>query len=143
MKPAVALAMLQRDERWLLQLRDDLETIIHPGHWGLFGGHVEPGETAEEAVQRELEEEISWCPPAPLRPWFSDASGTRVVHVFRGALTVPTTELQLREGQDLRLVTLEELRSGSIWSDHCGEARPTAPGLRIVIDRLLTESHGS
>ena len=72
-----------------------------------------------------------------------DHAPIRVVHVFRGALTVPTTELQLREGQDLRLVTLEELRSGSIWSDHCGEARPTAPGLRIVIDRLMTESHGS
>ena len=79
----------------------------------------------------------------PLKPWFSDANGTRVVHVFRGAPTVPTTDLHLKEGQDLRLVSLEELRSGSIWSDHCGEARPIAPGLQIVIARLLTESRGS
>ena len=55
MSSAVALAMLKRDDRWLLQLRDDISTIIAPGHWGLFGGHLEPGETPAEAVQRELE----------------------------------------------------------------------------------------
>ena len=52
---AVALAMLQRDGQWLLQLRDDIATIIYPGHWGLFGGHLDPGETATEAVMRETE----------------------------------------------------------------------------------------
>ncbi len=59
---SVALAMLQRDGRWLLQLRDDIDSIIYPGHWGLFGGHVEPGESPADAVQRELMEEISWAP---------------------------------------------------------------------------------
>ena len=43
MKPAVALAMLEREGRWLLQLRDDIDSIIYPGHWGLFGGHLDPG----------------------------------------------------------------------------------------------------
>ena len=42
MKPAVALAMLQREGQWLLQLRDDIDSIIYPGHWGLFGGHLDP-----------------------------------------------------------------------------------------------------
>ena len=28
MKPAVALAMLEREGRWLLQLRDDIDSII-------------------------------------------------------------------------------------------------------------------
>ena len=41
MKREVALAVLERDEAWLLQLRDDLETILYPGHWGLFGGHLD------------------------------------------------------------------------------------------------------
>jgi len=136
---SVALAMLQRDGRWLLQLRDDDDSIIYPGHWGLFGGHVEPGETPAEAVQRELEEEISWSPSVPLQPWFSDASGTRTAHVFRGELTVPIDQLKLREGQDLRLASLEELRSERIWSDQCLERRPIAPGLTIVMRRLLDE----
>ena len=58
---SVALAMFQRDGRWLLQLCDDTDSIIYPSHWGLFGGHVEPGESPADAVQRELEEEISWA----------------------------------------------------------------------------------
>jgi 8-oxo-dGTP diphosphatase len=78
MKPAVALAMLEREGRWLLQLRDDIDSIIYPGHWGLFGGHLDPGETASEAVHRELQEEIAWSPSVPLEPWFSDDSSPRV-----------------------------------------------------------------
>ena len=50
----VALAMLERDGCWLMQLRDDIPGIVAPGCWGLFGGHLDPGETAEQALQREL-----------------------------------------------------------------------------------------
>jgi RimJ/RimL family protein N-acetyltransferase len=31
-----------------------------PGTWDVVGGHVEPGETAEEALAREIEEETGW-----------------------------------------------------------------------------------
>jgi hypothetical protein len=34
----VVLAMLQRDGRWLMQLRDEIPSIVAPGCWGLFGG---------------------------------------------------------------------------------------------------------
>ena len=53
---AVALAMLRQRDRWLLQLRDDIDGIAAPGCWGLFGGHLEPGESPETALRRELEE---------------------------------------------------------------------------------------
>ena len=141
MKPAVALAMLQREGQWLLQLRDDIDSIIYPGHWGLFGGHVDPGETATEAVHRELQEEINWSPPVPLKPWFSDDSGNREAHVFRGTLNVPLNQLQLKEGQEMKLVSLSELVRESIWSDRQQELRPVAPRLSIVIDQLLQEGH--
>ena len=139
---AVALAMLQRDGQWLLQLRDDVDTIIYPGHWGLFGGHLDPGETATEAVMRELQEEISWTPGTPLELWFTHNNGTRIAHVFRGDLTDPIERLHLQEGQDLKLTSMEELSSGHVWSDRCGETRPIAPGLQVVIDRLLAEADG-
>ena len=141
MKPAVALAMLQRQDRWLLQLRDDIDTIIYPGHWGLFGGHLEPGETATEAVHRELQEEINWSPSVPLEPWFIDDSGNLVAHVFRGVLSVPLNELQLKEGQEMKLVSLSDLVREAIWSERQQELRPVAPRLAVVIERLLQESH--
>jgi len=34
----VALAMLQRDCRWLMQLRDEIPTIVAPGCWRLGRG---------------------------------------------------------------------------------------------------------
>lgn len=137
MKREVALAVLERDEAWLLQLRDDLESILYPGHWGLFGGHLDPGETPSEAVHRELIEELNWSPAVPLEPWFTNHSGLRIAHVFRGALTVPVGQLTLLEGQDLKLTTKSELRRGNIWSERRHELRPIAPGLDSVIDRLL------
>ena len=139
MKNAVALAMLQRQGRWLLQLRDDVDTIIYPGQWGLFGGHLDRGETPEQAVMRELDEEISWKPQNPPHHWFSDDSGTRMVHVFRGTLDVPTDALTLLEGQDLKLTSLEEIQSCRVWSERRQEHRPVAPGLEIVIQRLIEE----
>ena len=137
---AVALAMLQCDGLWLLQLRDDIDTIIYPGHWGLFGGHLDPGETAEQAVMRELQEEINWAPQTTPPLWFSNNNGSRVAHVFRGRLDVPVDQLQLLEGQDLKLASLEELISGEVWSEKRQEYRPIAPGPEVVIQRLQSES---
>ena len=54
----VALAVLKGEGGWLLQLRDDIEGIAAPGTWGLFGGHLDPGESAEEALRREL---LAYC----------------------------------------------------------------------------------
>ncbi|MFM7315162.1 MAG: NUDIX domain-containing protein, partial [Cyanobium sp.] len=45
----VALAVLEQRGRWLIQLRDDIAGIVAPGCWGLFGGHLDPGETPEQA----------------------------------------------------------------------------------------------
>lgn len=139
MKREVALAVLERDGAWLLQLRDDLESILYPGHWGLFGGHLDAGETPSEAVHRELLEEINWEPTFPLEHWFTTQNGHRIAHVFRGALSVPVEQLTLLEGQDLKLTSKQELRQGSVWSDRRSEVRPIAPGLDQVIQRLLID----
>ena len=54
---AVALILLD-DLRYLMQLRDQKPGIFYPGHWGLFGGGIEPGESAEDGLRRELFEEL-------------------------------------------------------------------------------------
>lgn len=54
---AVALLILP-DKRFVLQRRT-ADAIISPGKLGFFGGHVEENETADEAIVRELTEEIS------------------------------------------------------------------------------------
>jgi len=58
--PAIqfALAILVVGGRFALQLRDTKQTIDAPGVWGLFGGRIEPGESPEAAVVREVREEL-------------------------------------------------------------------------------------
>ncbi len=119
----VAIAILHREGKFLMQLRDNIPGIAHPGRWGFFGGHVEPDETPEEAVTRELLEEIGYAPPAVSEfGVYSDEAVVR--HVFHGALTVDASELVLYEGWDLGMVTPEEIRRGDRYSERAGQVRP-------------------
>lgn len=61
-QPASAALLVTPDGRYLLQHRDDLPGIFFPGFWGCFGGAVEPGETPEQAIRRELAEELAYTP---------------------------------------------------------------------------------
>ena len=117
----VALAMLQREGRWLMQLRDEIPTIVAPGCWGLFGGHLDPGETPEQGLQLVMLHHIH----------------RRTAHVFRAELSVPLEQLQLLEGLDLALVSAEELLTGAIWSARLGTPRPLADGLLEVMEQML------
>ena len=134
----VAIAMIECDGRWLLQLRDDIEGILYPGQWALFGGHLDPGETPEAALRRELEEEINW-EGSDLTAWFELRDGQRIRHFFRGPLAVPFGSLTLLEGQDMVLAELDELLTGSIWSPKCKEKRLLAPSLKRAIQELKKE----
>jgi 8-oxo-dGTP pyrophosphatase MutT (NUDIX family) len=55
---AVAAIIVVEGSGYLMQLRDDIPQIWYPGHWGLFGGAVDPGEDEITALRRELHEEI-------------------------------------------------------------------------------------
>ena len=56
---AVAAIIVVERQGYLLQLRDERSDIWYPGYWGLFGGTLNPGETPEIALRRELAEELS------------------------------------------------------------------------------------
>ncbi len=49
--------------RFLLQQRDNVPGIVHPGKIGLFGGHRECGETYLQCIVREVHEELSYFIP--------------------------------------------------------------------------------
>ena len=132
--------MLEREGSWLLQLRDDINGIVHPGCWALFGGHLDPGESASEALQRELIEEINWVAPQ-LPPWFVHCEEQKQAHFFRGQLTVPLDQLTLLEGQDMVLASTQELLSGRIWSPKRQEFRPLAPSLQWAVQQLQLEEN--
>lgn len=60
LRPDDAVAALIQPGKgyYLMQLRDPLDWIFFPGHWGLFGGAIEKGESDIETLSRELKEEL-------------------------------------------------------------------------------------
>lgn len=53
----VALVLLLGPSGAVLMQHRDSEVRASPNQWSLPGGHVEPGETPEQAAHRELLEE--------------------------------------------------------------------------------------
>jgi 8-oxo-dGTP diphosphatase len=114
------------DRRFLMQLRDNKPNILYPGYWGLFGGHIEPGETPEIAVVREIAEEIGYDLPSVTKfGIYTDETAIR--HVFQAPLTVALAALSLNEGWDMGLLTLAEIAQGDRYSEAAGENRPIGP----------------
>jgi 8-oxo-dGTP pyrophosphatase MutT (NUDIX family) len=132
----VAIAILHTSDRFLMQLRDNIPGIIYPGCWGFFGGHIDPGETPEAAVKRELLEEISYTPPSVTQfRRYADAQVIR--HVFHAPLTVELNQLVLGEGWDMGLLTPEQIKAGECYSDKAGQVRPLGrPHQQILLDFL-------
>lgn len=122
-KVEVAIAIIHQDGKFLMQLRDDVPNILFPGHWGFFGGHLEPGEDADTGMQRELQEEIGYVPPEITL--FESHEDERVIRNFYQApLTVAVKQLELNEGQDIGLCSVEDVYRGYKYSDKLGEDRP-------------------
>jgi 8-oxo-dGTP pyrophosphatase MutT (NUDIX family) len=152
----VAIAILQYQDKFLMQLRDDIPTIVHPGVWTMFGGHLEINEEPEIGVCRELQEEIGYVPQqiSHFRTYSDDlplgdrVSGDRALgdralnnrvirHVFYGCLDVGLNMLELNEGWDMDLLSLSEIIKGSHYSAQALQERPIAPSHRqIMLDFL-------
>ena len=134
MATQVAIAILYQENKFLMQLRDNIPTIVYPNHWALFGGHMEAGETPDVTVKREILEEIGYI-PSTFSEFGCYPDEKAVRHVFYAPLTVELNQLVLNEGWDMGLLTPSEIRQGSCYSAVAGEVRPLGPmPQRILLD---------
>lgn len=99
----------------LLQERDEFPRI-DPEKWGLAGGHVEPGETYDQAAPRELEEETGVVlPEGALGLWREFVVDHRRAHgtwdrmaVYVADVDLTDADIDCREGRQMVFVDPEE-----------------------------------
>lgn len=113
---AVAALLLLPDGRYVMQLRDIKPQIFYPGHWGLFGGAVDGGETEIEALKRELAEELGFEAKSFNRfvCLEFDLSTIGAGKVFRAVYEVPVklrefSAFKLHEGRAFEALTASDV----------------------------------
>jgi 8-oxo-dGTP diphosphatase len=110
----IAAIILENDKgEFLLALRDKKSWIPFPDHWDLIGGHVEDGETPEEALVREYKEELGLdLSDYKFYKEFECLEGDsyeNIKYIYTGRINIPVEEITLYEGQYAKYFTKEEI----------------------------------
>jgi 8-oxo-dGTP diphosphatase len=113
MKEIAAIILENDKDEFLLYLRDNKPGIPFPDHWDLIGGHVEEGETPEEALVREVKEELD----IDLKDYtfykkFECLTGDayeNTKYIYTGKINLPIEEITLLEGVRPKYFKREEI----------------------------------
>ncbi len=114
----VAMVILHQGDRVLMQLRDSAPGTYAGGLWGIFGGHMEAGETPEQTAVREIDEELDLRLEGPLALVTHRIDDGRERFVYAVELSAPLEALSLREGAGMALLPRSELDAYPIVPVH-------------------------
>ncbi len=132
-----------QNNKILMQLRDEKQTIDYPGNWGFFGGNIEPGEEPIQSAKRELYEEINYETEEMLLLSIDHifAPDEILMHSFYCSLSIKVEEINLYEGFDFGLFTFEEIFSKQLFSTKAKKYYPVInhPCLEYIITKFKQE----
>jgi 8-oxo-dGTP pyrophosphatase MutT (NUDIX family) len=124
LRPCDAVAsVIVVDGCYLMQLRDSKRGIFFPGHWGCFGGGVDANESDQDAMLRELDEELGLRPaPESVRFFsrfdfdlaFAGLASIRRVFYEIDATAADISRVKLGEGSAMRLFSADEILVGRL-----------------------------
>ena len=115
----VAGLILYNDQNQVLLQHRSEDAPRSPGYWGFFGGGIEEGETPEQALARELVEELEYRVSAPrlvLTQKFMHGEDENTKYIFIEKY-VPGTKFTQHEGQGMGWWGFEDM-SNLLISDH-------------------------
>jgi NDP-sugar pyrophosphorylase family protein len=112
----VSAILINERGQVLLQQRDHNPAIRYPGHWSLFGGSIEEGESASAAVAREVREEIDF-EMTNFGLFREFVQNNKREFAFVGELSAELNELTLSEGQGMNVFYPSQLHELLIRPD--------------------------
>jgi 8-oxo-dGTP diphosphatase len=113
MKKIAAIIFENDKGEILLYLRDNKPGIPFPNHWDLIGGHMEEGETPEQALIREVKEELD----IDLKEYrfykkyecLTGDAYENIKYIFSGRINIPVEKITLLEGERPQYFTRDEI----------------------------------
>jgi 8-oxo-dGTP diphosphatase len=105
----VSIIIINDENQVLLQLRDDKPSIPFPNKWVTLGGSVEQGESPEEAIKRELKEEIEFK-LVNFELFKSYEWPDRVEFVFQAKFNFNLETVPLHEGQRIGYFSWKQIQ---------------------------------
>ena len=117
MRTVVKIVLINNENKVLLNLRDRNHPE-NPHVWAFLGGGVDEGETEEEALLREVKEEIDYelKEYKKIKELFIEKIGKRIFYV--GKIDADINELTLREGEEIKFFSYEEIKEIKINKLH-------------------------
>ena len=113
------IAIIEKEGKFLVIMR-----LHEPfkGFWALPGGHIDPGETPEQAVIKEVKEEtnLDFKPEffMEVEESFPEYDWHALVKVFKGSFSGEEKILDETEIEELKWVSKEEIDSLMIGFNH-------------------------
>lgn len=93
--------------------RDYIPNIPNPDKWQFPGGHVEKNESPDEAIRRELREEVSFVPTQLVHIW-EIKTKDQETHIYWSYVTnkeAKRFKLGTNEGQLIKFMSIERALS--------------------------------
>ena len=110
----VGVILIDDQERVALQLREP-DRDLNPDRWSVFGGHIEKGETPDQAAIREIKEELSIdLSPIKLESLGRFMRENHAFNIFIYSVSSELDQVELKEGCGWRWWNQKEIREGVV-----------------------------